>query len=150
MSIQSETVLPTTPRVVRVGSTASFSKVVTQRDVETFADLSGDYNPVHLNDEYAANTRFRRRIVHGIYTAGLISAALATELAGPDKTVIYLNQNLKFLKPVHHDDTITAKLEVLELDEVRNIAKVRTDCFNQRDEQVVSGEAVILLDRYPN
>jgi 3-hydroxybutyryl-CoA dehydratase len=112
--------------------------------VRTFAEVTGDTNPVHLDDAYAEGTRFGRRIAHGMIAAGLISATLANDLPGPG--TIYLNQTLQFRAPVYLDETITATVEVLEVRPDKPIATLATVCTNQNDEVVLEGEAVVLFE----
>lgn len=130
-------------RVFRVGESASLTRTITEDDVAAFARLTGDTNPLHLDEAYARTTRFGRRIVQGLLTAGLISALLGTELPGPG--AIYLGQNLRFLQPVYPGDTVTATVEVTAYRKDKGIVTLRTDCVNQHGEQVISGEAVLLV-----
>lgn len=130
---------------VKVGDRATFTKTVTAEDIAAFARVTGDEQPLHLDDAYAAKTRFGKRIAHGMLSAGYISAVLGTKLA-PDAVVVYLSQQMRFRLPVAIGDTITAEAEVTALDEEKRIATVRTDCVNQRGEAVVKGEATVLLD----
>jgi acyl dehydratase len=129
---------------LEVGQTASYTRTVEERDVQLFAELSGDRNPVHLDAEYAAKTMFKERIAHGMYTGALISAAVACELPGPG--TIYLGQQMTFEKPVKLGDTLTVRLEILEkLPKFK--VRIATRVFNQRGERVVDGEADILAPR---
>ena len=128
-----------------VGEKASLSKTMSESDVETFARLTGDVNPVHVDEAYAKTTRFGGRIAHGMLTAGLISAVLGTRLPGPGG--IYLNQTLKFTAPVRMGDTITATAEVTAYREDKRIVTLKTDCTNQRGELVLTGEAVIMMEK---
>jgi acyl dehydratase len=129
---------------LEVGQTASYTRTVEEREVQLFAELSGDRNPVHLDAEYAAKTMFKERIAHGMYTGALISAAVACELPGPG--TIYLGQRMTFQKPVKLGDTLTVRLEILEkLPKFK--VRIATRVFNQRDELVVDGEAEILAPR---
>jgi acyl dehydratase len=129
---------------LEVGQTASYSKTVSERDVQLFAEVSGDHNPVHLDAAYAAETMFKERIAHGMFSGALISAAVACELPGPG--TIYLGQNMRFTAPVKLGDTLTVRLEVLEkLPKFR--VRMATRVFNQNDELVVDGEAEILAPR---
>ncbi len=130
---------------VKVGDTASFEKTVTKEDIVSFANATGDQQPLHLDDAFAAKTRFRRRIAHGMLSAGLISAALGIKLA-PQATVVYLSQTLRFLRPVFPGDTITAKLEVTSVDTERSFVTCSTECVNQARTSVLAGEATVLLD----
>lgn len=124
-----------------VGQKASFSKKITERDVETFAEISGDKNPVHLDENYARQTRFGQRIAHGGFTFAIISAALGTQLPGPG--TVYMSQNLKFVKPVLFDDTITANVEITAIRADKGILTLKTECTNQNGEKIAEGEAVV-------
>jgi 3-hydroxybutyryl-CoA dehydratase len=132
---------------VKVGSKVSFSKTVSASDVVAFAEVTGDANPLHLDEAYASKTRFKGRIAHGMLSAGFISAALGTKLA-PNAVVVYLSQQLRFQRPVKVGDTITADCEVTAVQPERRFVTVKTDCVNQAGEEVVTGEAMILLDEY--
>ncbi len=125
-----------------VGDAAEISKTVTDEDVRTFAELTGDRNPVHLDAEYAAGTRFGRRIAHGMLGASLISAVLANEL--PGRGTVYLSQTLRFTAPVFPGDTVTARVTVKRVREDKPVVTLETVCTNQRGERVVEGEAVVL------
>ncbi len=125
----------------QVGQKATFSKQVTERDVETFAEISGDHNPLHLDAEYAAKTRFGQRIAHGGFTFAIISAAIGMKLPGPGS--VYMTQNLKFLKPVLFDDTVTATIEITAIRADKGIVTLKTDCTNQDGEKIAEGEAVV-------
>lgn len=129
----------------QIGETASFSKTITESDIYTYAGLSGDFNPVHVDAEFAQKTRFKERIAHGMLTAGLISAVLGMKLPGPG--AIYLSQQMEFLKPVRIGDTITATAEVQAYNPDKRILTLRTTCTNQRGEQVLEGRAVVMMDR---
>lgn len=130
---------------VKVGDTASFEKTVSDEDIVAFARVTGDEQPLHLDDAFAATTRFKRRIAHGMLSAGFISAALGTRLA-PDAVVIYLSQSLRFLRPVYPGDTITAHLEVTAVDAEKSFVTCATECVNQDGTSVLTGEAVVMLD----
>jgi len=132
---------------IKVGHKVSFSKTVSDKDIQSFADVTGDANPVHLNEDYASKTRFKGRIAHGMLSAGFISAALGTRLA-PNSVVVYLSQQLRFQRPVKIGDTVTANCEVTALQPERRFVTVKTDCVNQAGEEVVTGEALLLLDEY--
>jgi 3-hydroxybutyryl-CoA dehydratase len=133
--------------VIKVGDKVSFSKTVSESDVVSFADVTGDSNPLHLDDGYAAKTRFKGRIAHGMLSAGYISAALGTRLA-PNSVVVYLSQQLRFQRPVKIGDTVTANCEVTAIQPERRFVTVKTDCVNQAGEEVVTGEAMVLIDEY--
>lgn len=126
-----------------VGESASLTRTITEDDVVAFARLTGDTNPLHLDEAYARTTRFGRRIAQGLLTAGLISALLGTELPGPG--AIYLEQTLRFIKPVYIGDTITAVVEVTAYREDKGVVTLKTECFDQQGEQVLTGEAVLLV-----
>ena len=130
---------------IKVGDRAEFEKKVEPEDIALFARVTGDNNPLHLDEAYAAKTRFGQCIAHGMLSAGFISAALGTRLA-PHCCVVYLSQSLRFLRPVKIGDTIRAVVEVKGTDPQKRIVTVETDCFNQDGEPVVKGEAVVLLD----
>ena len=133
---------------VKVGDKASFTKTVAAEDIVAFARVTGDDQPLHLDDAFAAKTRFGHRIAHGMLSAGYISAVLGTRLA-PKHVVVYLSQQMRFRLPVSIGDTITAEAEVTSVDAEKRIVTVRTDCVNQRGEAVVKGEATVLLDPLP-
>lgn len=127
------------------GDRAEITRVVEEDDIAAFVDAVGDYNPVHSDPTYAATTPFKAPIAPGIFTAGLISAVIGTELPGPG--AIYLSQSLKFVKPVKAGDVITARAEIVELLAERNRIRLQTVCVNQRGEEVLSGEAWIMPSR---
>jgi acyl dehydratase len=130
--------------ILEVGQKASYSSSVEERDVQLFAALSGDRNPVHLDAAYAAGTLFKERIAHGMFSGALISAAIACEMPGPG--TIYLGQQMRFTRPVKLGDRLTVELEVLEkLPKGR--VRIATRVFNQNAEQVVDGEAEVLAPR---
>lgn len=128
---------------ISVGDAAEFSKTITDEDVRAFADLTGDHNPVHLDEEYASSTRFKRRIAHGMLAASLISSALANKL--PGEGTVYLSQSLKFVAPVYLGDTVTARVTIMGIREDKPIATLETMCLNQHGETLVKGEAVVLF-----
>lgn len=127
---------------MKVGQTASFSKTVTEYDVYAFAGVSGDMNPAHIDEEYASGTRFKKRIAHGVLSAGFISAAMGMHLPGPG--AIYVKQSLKFVAPVYFGDTVTAAVTVMSLDLERNRAVMSTVCTNQDGKELVLGEALVM------
>ena len=130
---------------LRTGEVAEVVHHVDADGVAELVDAVGDYNPIHSDPEYAAGTSFREPIAPGVFTAGLISAAIGTELPGPG--AIYLSQTLKFLKPVKVGDTITARVTVVELLRERNRIRLSTVCLNQRGEEVLTGEAWVMPSR---
>src|SRR5262245_32467692 len=127
---------------IEVGDSAEIIRRATDGDIAEFVDSVGDYNPIHSDREYAAGTMFAERIAPGIWTAGLISAVIGTRLPGPG--AIYLSQELKFLKPVKFGDSISARVEVVEVNREKNRVRLRTVCTNQRAENVLTGEAVVM------
>ena len=131
---------------LKIGDRASLSKTISEQDVLDFARLSLDTNPLHLDEEYARQTRFGGRIVHGMLGASLISAVIGTQLGGP----IYLSQSLKFLKPITIGETITAAVEVIAVRADKNIATLSTVVTNAHGERVIEGEALVLPLGQPN
>ena len=130
---------------LNVGDKASRTTIITDEMIHAFADLTGDTNPVHLDDAYAAGTRFGRRIAHGMIAAGLISATLANDLPGPG--TVYLSQALQFKAPVYPGDRITTTVEVKSVRPDKPIVTLRTFCANQENAIVLDGEAVVLVSR---
>lgn len=129
---------------LEVGMQASLSKTLEERDLQLFAAVSGDCNPVHLDPEFAATTIFKERIAHGMLAGALISAAIACKLPGPGS--IYLGQQLKFTHPAKLGDTLTVKLEILEK-LPRLSVRIATRVFNQNGELLVDGEAEVMAPR---
>lgn len=132
---------------LKIGDTASRSKTITDANVRTFADLSGDHNPIHLDDDFASRSLFGKRIAHGMLGASLISAVLANDLPGQGS--IYLGQTLQFVAPVFPGDEITARVTVTALRENKPIATLETVCVNQRNEVVIKGEATVHYGNCP-
>lgn len=132
----------TETNTIDVGFTASITVKVTDKMVQQFADLSGDRNPIHLDDEYASKSRFKRRIAHGMIVGALISRALVD---GIGLGGIYLGQSLKFVNPVFIDDTITITIKITGLRKEKGIATVETNAFKENGDVVVKGEAVIMM-----
>lgn len=127
------------------GDKASRTQTISDEMIRSFADLTGDTNPVHLDDAYAAGTRFGRRIAHGMIAAGLISATLANDLPGPG--TVYLSQTLQFKVPVYPGDTITATVEVKNVHPDKPIVTLSTVCINQDNKVVLEGEAVVMVSK---
>ena len=124
-----------------IGDTAETTKTISESDVYLFAGITGDMNPAHLNEEYAKGTVFKKRIVHGMLLCGLISNVLGNQL--PGNGTIYMSQTVKFLAPVYFGDTITARVEIIEKRDEKKRVVLQTRCFNQNDEMVVDGEALV-------
>jgi len=129
----------------KVGDTASLTKTISMEDIDQFARLTGDVNPVHLDEEFAKKTRFGRRIAHGMWGASLVSAVLGTRLPGPG--TVYLSQTLAFKAPVLPGDTLTAKVTVSKVREDKRIITLQTTCENQEGKLLVEGEAVVLYEQ---
>lgn len=127
---------------MKIGDSASFSKTITDFDVKMFAGITGDFNPVHINKEFAKETMFKDRIAHGMLVASLFSTVLGTQL--PGEGAIYAGQELKFTKPVYLDDTITATVTVSELDVEKNRVTLETIATNQNGEVVIKGFAKLM------
>lgn len=127
---------------LEIGATASRKRRVTAEDIELFARVSGDTNPVHLDDAYAANTRFGKRIAHGMLSVSIVSAILGNDF--PGHGTIYLGQDVKFRAPVYIGDELTATVELVKFREDKRIATFRTVCSNQDGVVVMEGEAVVI------
>jgi 3-hydroxybutyryl-CoA dehydratase len=129
---------------LKPGDSAFRTSNISDEMIRSFAELTGDSNPVHLDDAYAADSQFGRRIAHGMLAAGLISATLANDLPGPG--TLYLGQTLKFKKPVYPGDTVTATVTVLSVRPDKPIVTLSTVCTNQDGDTVLDGEAVVRVD----
>lgn len=127
---------------MKLGDSASFTKTVSEHDVYTYAGVSGDFNPAHVNEVEAQKGMFGKRIAHGMLSAGFISTVLGTQLPGPG--TIYMGQELRFTKPVFFGDTITATVTVAELIPEKNRAILDTVCTNQNGEVVIKGKAIVM------
>lgn len=125
-----------------IGQTAHFEKTITDADVCMFAGVSGDLNPVHINDVEAAKTMFGQRIVHGALTASLTSTVLGMKL--PAEGTIFLSQESKYKAPVFIGDTLKATVEVIDLNEEKNIATFKTFTTNQKGKVVLEGVAKVM------
>lgn len=132
---------------LQVGDVAEFAKTVTETDIYLYAGITGDFNPAHVNEAYAKNTFFKTRIAHGMLTAGFISAIIANQLPGPG--TIYMKQELSFLAPVRIGDTITARVEILELLMEKNRVRLKTTCSNQDGVMVLTGEGLVSPPKAP-
>ena len=129
---------------LEVGQAAELRRTVTAADIETFAAVTGDDNPLHLDETYAAATPFRGRIAHGMLSAGYISAVLGTRLPGPG--AIYVSQTLNFRRPVRIGDEVTAEVKVAAIDAARGRVTFATQCV-VAGKTVVEGEAVVIVPR---
>jgi 3-hydroxybutyryl-CoA dehydratase len=129
----------------QVGERASLTRTIAETDVMVFARLVGDLNPIHLDAGYAGRTRFGRRLAHDTFSGSLISTVLGNELPGPGS--VCLSQQLEFLAPVYLGDTITATVQVIAWQPERRLVTLKTDVHNQDGRQVITGRAVLLVDR---
>jgi 3-hydroxybutyryl-CoA dehydratase len=130
-----------------VGDAAEFSKTVSESDIYLYAGVTGDFNPAHIDAVYAAGTFFKKRIAHGMLTAGFISAVIGTRLPGTG--TIYLKQELRFLAPVYVGDTITARVEVTVIHPDKKRVTLKTTCFNQEGTVILDGEAIVSPPKAP-
>lgn len=130
-----------------LGQTATIRKTISESDILAYAGLTGDFNPVHVDAEYASRTRFGSRIAHGMLTAGLVSHVLGMRLPGTG--AIYLGQSLRFTAPVRAGDTIEARAEVVELVPAKRRVRLKTVCENQLGEKVLEGEALMMIEEVP-
>ena len=128
---------------LQIGMSDSTSKLITEQDILTFAELSTDKNPLHIDPVAASKGMFGRQVAHGILVSGLISAVLGTKLPGEGS--VYLGQDLKFKRPVFIGDTITARAEIIELREDKHIVILKTTCTNQDGVVVIDGQATIMV-----
>lgn len=127
---------------IQIGMKISYSQTITDSDIKTFAGLSGDHNPVHVDEKYAENSRFKRRIAHGLMSAGFFSQLFGTRLPGPG--CVYTAQSLKFLRPVYMNDTVVATVEVIAVDIQRKRVNFKTYC-TVNNKMVIDGEAEIYI-----
>ena len=127
-----------------IGQQASYTRTIRAEDVEQMAALIGDRNPLHMDETFARQSRFGRRIAHGVFAAGLISAVLGNHLPGPG--AIYLSQHLDFRAPVYLGDTVTARVEVRAWRPDKRIITLDTECVNQEGVQIAAGKAVLMMD----
>src|SRR5437667_3758197 len=128
---------------IRIGDKYSTSREVTDDLIRKFAEVSGDYNPIHLDEEFAKTTRFGRRIAHGMLSGAFISAVLGGEFK--ERKIVYLSQTMKFTAPVFLGDTVTATATIANIREDRRIVTLETVCANQNGEILVKGEAAVMI-----
>ncbi len=128
---------------IKMGQSAEVTHTITEEDIQVFGKLSGDYNPVHFNQEWAENTMFRGRIAHGVLIAAFISTAIGMHLPGPG--TVYMSQSMRFMGPVRIGDTITARVEVISLNDEKQRVTLKTTCTNQKGKVVLDGEALVTL-----
>jgi len=132
---------------LKLGDTAEFTKTISESDVYLFAGLTGDFNPAHINKSYAQNTFFKTRIAHGMILAGLVSGVVGCQLPGPG--TIYIRQELNFLEPVRIGDTITARVEVIDIFTEKQRVRLKTSCTNQEGITVLDGIGIVSAPRPP-
>jgi len=128
---------------LKIGDEFSTTRKITDELIRRFADLSGDYNPIHLDDEFAKGTRFGRRIAHGMLSAAFISAVLGNEFK--ERKIVYLSQTMRFVAPAYINDTITTTAMVTNIREDKPIVTLETICINQTGGITVKGEAVVMV-----
>ena len=128
---------------LQIGDKFSTTKQITDEVVRVFAELSGDFNPIHVDEEFAKTTRFGKRIAHGMISGALISAVLGYEFK--ERRVVYLSQTMRFVAPVFIDDTITATAIVTKIRADKPIVTLETICTNQHGETTLKGEAVVMI-----
>jgi acyl dehydratase len=128
---------------IKVGDTFTKERLVTDELVRAFAEVSGDYNPIHLDEEFAKTTRFGRRIAHGMLSGAFISAVLGYEFG--ERKIVYLSQTLKFTAPVFIGDTVTTTATVTNIREDKQIVTMETVCTKQDGEIVVKGESAVMV-----
>ncbi len=131
-----------TIKEIKIGDNASYKKIITKEDVETFGEIIGDYNPAHFDDEYASKTIFKKRISHGMFIGSLFSRLFGLELPGPGS--IYISQSLRFRRPVYFKDEITIEVKVIETNIEKNRVKLECNAYNQNNEKVIIGEAELM------
>lgn len=131
-----------TIEALRIGDTVEHSKTITEKDVEAFGEITQDYNPAHFDADYAAQTMFKKRISHGMLVGSLFSKLLGTDL--PGYGTIYVGQTLTFLKPVYLGDTITARVEITDINKEKNRVILSCVAVNQMGKKVVVGEAKVM------
>jgi 3-hydroxybutyryl-CoA dehydratase len=128
---------------IKIGETFSNERQVTDALVRGFAELSGDHNPIHLDDEFAKTTRFGRRIAHGMLSGAFISAVLGYEFQ--ERKIVYLSQTMRFIAPVFIGDTITTTGTVRAIRKEKGIVTLETVCTNQNGEMTLKGEAIVMI-----
>ncbi|MSQ33584.1 MAG: MaoC family dehydratase [Dehalococcoidia bacterium] len=133
----------------QLGAKGNLSKTITEADVAQFARISGDTQPLHLDESYASKTRFKTRVAHGTISIGLVSGVLGTKMAGPATSVIFLGMNCRFVAPVYLGDTVSAECVVTKVRPDKPIITLDCKVKNQHGQEVLTGEATVLLDSYP-
>ncbi|WP_027204150.1 MaoC family dehydratase [Butyrivibrio fibrisolvens] len=132
-------------RKLKIGQVGTLTKTISESDVNTFANISGDYNPIHIDEDIAKKSIFGHRIVHGFLAGSLISAVIGTEM--PGEGTIYLEQDMMFKKPIYIGDTCTAKVVIYEIiNKEKGIYRLSTEVINQNEEIVIEGFAVVKVE----
>jgi len=127
---------------IKIGMTASYTQMITDNEIKSYAALSGDDNPVHMDEEYAANSRFGRRIAHGMISSGFFSQIFGKKIPGPG--CVYVSQSLKFKRPVYLDDTVTATVVVTDVNHDKKIVTFDTFC-KVKNKVVITGVAELFV-----
>lgn len=128
---------------IHIGDQFAVTRTISDELIRSFAELSGDHNPIHLDEEFASNTRFGRRIAHGMLSGALISSVLGNKFA--QESIVYLSQTMRFVAPVFVGDTITVTATVASIREDKPIVTVTTVCSNQNGETTMTGEAAVMF-----
>jgi 3-hydroxybutyryl-CoA dehydratase len=128
---------------LKIGDTRTINREITDELIRRFADLSGDHNPIHLDEEFAKGTRFGQRIAHGMLTGAFISAVLGNGF--DDRSIVYLSQTMRFTAPVFVGDTVTVTATITEIREEKGIVTLEIVCRNQRDETTLTGESKLMV-----
>ena len=129
---------------LKINQVAHYKKKISENDINLFSEVSGDNNPIHMDDKFARSSIFKKRIAHGFLSGSLISTVIATQLPGPGS--IYLNQTLKFLAPVFIGDTITAIVTIKKIEIEKRKVNLLTECFNSK-QKILTGQADILVSK---
>ena len=127
---------------IKIGMKVSYSQTITDADIKAYAGISGDHNPVHVSQEYAEESRYGKRLAHGLMSVGFFSALFGMRLPGPG--CVYVSQTMKFKRPVYIDDTVTAIAEVTDINIERKRVFFSTNCY-VKNKLVISGEAEIYI-----
>src|SRR3954464_1025717 len=128
---------------INIGDKFSITRLVTEQLIREIAELSGDYNPIHLDEEFARGTRFGQRIAHGMLSGAFISAVLGNEFK--DRKIVYLSQTMRFTAPTFIGDTITTTATVTNIREGKNIVTLSTECKKQTGEITLTGESIVMV-----
>ena len=129
---------------IKIGMSESYSQTISEADVKAYAGISGDRNPVHMDDEYAEKSRYKKRIAHGMISSSFFSALFGTKLPGPG--CVYVNQSLNFKRPVYIGDTVSARITVTKIDEIKRRVYFDTVC-KVKNKVVVDGQAELYIPK---